>query len=628
MSQSMKKKELPYGLWPSPISAQMVSHGFRLGDVQWDSSSESLVWLEGRGDRGVLVARRGEDAPRDLTVDENVRAWVGYGGGDFTVARGLVFFADINGRLYRRGLDEGIAYPITPPHGRAASPELSPDGEWLLYVYSDGKDDLLAMVRADGSQWPQQVTRGADFYMQPTWHPNGKQIAWVEWNHPNMPWDATRIKMGKLEGNPPRLADVHTMAEEPDIPAVQPQFSSDGKWLSYIVGHGEWEDLVLLNLQSGEKRVLVKGDGFHLAFPAWAQGMRSYGWSRDSRHIYTIRNFAAQSSLWEVDLESGKSTQIDTQPYTFIHQISVSTVNNQVAFLATSPSIPERVVRWDVKALHVAGRSSAEMIPEGYLAAYQPVTWQAPDGMTVYAHYYPPTHPDYQGSGLPPALLSVHGGPTGSTPIAYSGLRTYFTSRGYAFLELDYRGSTSYGRSYQRVMRGRWGDVDTQDTDGAAQALIDQKLADGSRLAIIGGSAGGYLVLNALVHYPGRFKAGIDLYGVSNLFNLARDTHKFELRYLDSMVGPLPDDAEKYRAFSAIFHADRIRDPMAIFQGSVDPVVPPNQSEEIVAALQRNNVPHIYRKYEGEGHGFRKPESNIDFLEQTERFLQQYVLFA
>jgi len=177
-------------------------------------------------------------------------------------------------------------------------------------------------------------------------------------------------------------------------------------------------------------------------------------------------------------------------------------------------------------------------------------------------------------------------------------------------------------------MRQKWGLVDTEDMQGAVQALKDQGLADASRVAITGGSAGGFLVLNALVHYPGLFKAGIDLYGVSNLFNLATDTHKFESRYLDSMVGPLPETAERYRAFSPIYQADKIRDPLAIFQGSVDPVVPPDQSEDIVAVLQRNGVPHIYVKYEGEGHGFRKSENNIDFLQKTERFLRQYVLFA
>jgi dipeptidyl aminopeptidase/acylaminoacyl peptidase len=212
--------------------------------------------------------------------------------------------------------------------------------------------------------------------------------------------------------------------------------------------------------------------------------------------------------------------------------------------------------------------------------------------------------------------------------VAYNAQRNFFTSRGYAFLDVDYRGSTGYGLSYRRAMRQRWGEVDTEDVNGAAQALVENNLADGNRLAIIGGSAGGYLVLNALVHYPGLFKAGINLFGVSNLFNLAMDTHKFESRYTDSMVGPLPEAADRYRAFSPIYHADNIRDPLAIFQGAEDVVVPPDQSRDIVSVLERNGVPHIYKEYAGEGHGFRKSETYVDFLEQTERFLRQYVIFS
>jgi dipeptidyl aminopeptidase/acylaminoacyl peptidase len=606
----------------------MVSQELRLNDVQWDNDGRSLVWLEGRSDRGVLVTRTLGSPPRDLTIDENVRAWVGYGGGDFGVFQGELYFIEIDGRIFKRGLECGIPRPITPAFGKTASPKLSPDGRWILFVYSDGQEDLLGLVDAEGTEWPIQIARGADFYMQPAWHPDGKLIAWVEWDHPNMPWDETRIKLGKLEGNPPRLVEENLIASHKDMPSVEPLFSPDGRWLSYITANGEWENLVLMNLESGEKNVLVWGDQFILASPAWAQGRRSYGWSHSSKKLFSIRNFAGKATLWEINIEDGQSKQIDTTPYTVLTQLSVSPADDQVAFIAAAPSIPPRIVSWDGQKLNVVALSSMENIPMEFLPSPQEVTFPAQDGMIVYAHYYPPANPHFSGTGLPPGLVLVHGGPTGETPITYNSRRNYFTSRGYAFLELNYRGSSGYGRIYQRSMRGRWGEVDTEDAGLAAKALSDQKLADGNRLAILGGSAGGYLVLNTLVHHPGVYKAGINLFGVSNLFNLAMDTHKFESRYLDSMVGPLPEDSQKYHDWSAIYHADRISDPIAIFQGAIDPVVPPDQSEDIVTVLQRNNVPHIYKKYEGEGHGFRKTESNIDFLEQTERFLRQHVLFS
>jgi len=280
-------------------------------------------------------------------------------------------------------------------------------------------------------------------------------------------------------------------------------------------------------------------------------------------------------------------------------------------------------MRWQVEA-----RSGSESLAPEFLPAPLPLTWKAPGGSPVYGLYTPPANPDFTGGGLPPAILHIHGGPTSQTPITYSAVASYFTSRGYAYLEVNYRGSTGYGRGYRNALRLRWGEVDVEDAVGGAQALADQGLADPGKIVIMGGSAGGYTVLNALVRYPGRFKAGVCEYGVSNLFTLAMDTHKFEQRYLDSMVGPLPEAAARYHEWSPIFHADAIRDPLAVFQGKDDKVVPPVQSEEIVAALRQGGVPHIYKLYDGEGHGFRKRETIIDFLQETERFLQQHVLFA
>jgi dipeptidyl aminopeptidase/acylaminoacyl peptidase len=623
-----QKTTLPYGLWPSPVAPLMASQGIRLEDVQWDSDGRSLVWLEGRSDRGVLVTCEPGGPNKELTDEHNVRAWVGYGGGDFCAGGGSVFYVEIGGRIFRRELESGMPSAVTPPYGTAASMKLSPDGKWLLYVFSDRQTDLLALVDAAGRNWPVQLAKGADFYMQPCWHPDGTRIAWVEWDHPHMPWDHTRIQMARLAGTPPAAADSWTIVDEPDTAAVQPLFSPDGQWLSYIVDNGDWDDLVLLHLESGQRRVLVHGDGFHLAYPAWGQGGSSYGWSHTSQSLFFIRNFGGQASLWQVDLGSGVSHPLDTGAYTMFTQLSISPAADHLAMIASAPHIPSRLVWWDGKELRTLRHSMPEYLDAAFLPGPQPVTWDASDGTQVHATYYPPANPGFTGTGLPPALVYVHGGPTGCTPVSYNAFRTFFTSRGYGWLDLNYRGSTGYGHSYRKLMRQRWGDVDTEDARDAALALAEQGLADGSRLVIIGGSAGGYLVLNALVRYPGCYRVGVDLFGVSNLFNLAMDTHKFEAHYLDSMVGPLPEAADRYRAWSPIFQADHIRDPLAIFQGAIDVVVPPNQSEDLLAVLQRNGVPHFYCKYEGEGHGFRKTENNVDMLVKTERFLRQYVLFA
>ncbi len=621
----------PYGTWPSPVTAGMLGQRVRLENPQFDAEGRELLWLEGRSDRGVLVVRPAGEATLELSGELSVRGTVGYGGGEYCAGKSAVIFAERNGRLYRRTPGTGQPRPITPPFGFAAAPALSPDGRWVAYVFSDGKDDLLGLVDAEGRDWPVQLARGADFYMQPAWHPSGEQIAWVEWDHPNMPWDGTRIMLGRLSGSPPRLAEQTFVAGDRNTAVCQPQFSPDGRWLSYITGSGEWEDLVLLDLQglqSSQRRTLVAGKGFHLCEPAWIQGMRAYGWSPDSRLIYFLRYADAQTGLWSVEVESGRQQQIDTAPYTWLRDLSVAPVTGEVAFVASAPAVPDRVVRWDGRALHVEARSTGESLSAEFLPTPQQIAWKAPDGTPVYGLYTPPAHPDFTGSGLPPAILHIHGGPTALTPVCFSPEAAYFNSRGYGYLVVNYRGSTGYGRAYRNALRLRWGEADVEDAVGGAHALAELHLADPHKLVIEGGSAGGYTVLNALIRHPGVFKAGVCQYGVSNLFTLAMDTHKFELRYLDSMVGPLPEAAERYHAWSPIFHTAAIRDPLAVFQGKEDKVVPPAQSEEIVAALRQSGVPFIYKLYDGEGHGFRKRETIVNFHEETERFLRQHVLFA
>jgi dipeptidyl aminopeptidase/acylaminoacyl peptidase len=276
----------------------------------------------------------------------------------------------------------------------------------------------------------------------------------------------------------------------------------------------------------------------------------------------------------------------------------------------------------------VERRKDPEAISPEDLPLLQPISWKAADGTEVFGLYAPPTSSLFRSEGLPPAIIYFHGGPTSQVTAGYSGDRAFFTSRGYAWLDVNYRGSTGYGRNYMLMLRERWGLIDTEDAAGGADALISQGLADPKRLVIKGGSAGGYAVLNALIHFPGKFKAGLCSFGVSNLFTMASDTHKFEERYLDSMVGPLPAAAARYQEWSPIFHADRIQDPLAVFQGSVDVVVPPDQSEAIVEALRARKIPHIYRLYPGEGHGFRRSDTIAAYYQDIERFLKQYVLFS
>jgi dipeptidyl aminopeptidase/acylaminoacyl peptidase len=632
---SGEKETRPYGLWPSPLTPESMAQGKRLSDVAWDSDGETLVWLEGRSDRGVLVcALANGDAPRDLTSDLSVRALVGYGGGDFAVAHGHAYFAErSSGRLYRQPLAAGGARPITPGFGHAAAPAVSPDGRWVVYVHSDERVDRLAIVDAEGRQWPQHVIAGADFYMQPRWHPRGDRLAWVSWDHPRMPWGGTELHLGAVrpgDGGPPAVANARRIAGGEDVAIFQPEFSPDGRHLAYISNETGWENLYLYDLEAGTYQALTE-ERADLGEPAWVQGMRTYGFSADGQAIYYLRNDGGVHTLCGYDLQTGQAHELRMLPeYTWFEQPAVAPRTDRFAVLASAATIPTRVVTLDRHGNNprVLARAAGETVPAEDLSTSRPISWATAGGATAHGLYYAPSSSRYTGTGLPPAIVQVHGGPTGQSTAAYSPAIQFFTTRGYAVLAVNYRGSTGYGRDYMQALRGQWGVYDVEDAVSAARHLADAGLADGERVAIMGGSAGGYTIWQALVHHPGVFKAALCSFGVSNLFTLAADTHKFEERYLDSMIGPLPEARALYHERSPIFFAERIKDPVAIFQGDVDPVVPRAQSDTIVEVLRRRGVPHKYHVYEGEGHGWRKSETIAAYYRAADAFLKQHLLFG
>lgn len=623
-----KIKRQPYGLWTSPITANKLSQTVRLEEVGWDSDGKTLVWLEGRSGKGILVAANDQGQGVDLNPDAPCRGGVGYGGGEFTVKDGVVFFAGFDGRLYRRSLGYGSPIPITPPFGAVASPKVSPDGRWVVYVYSDGEVDVLGIVDSMGEFWPQKLAAGADFYMQPVWSPDGTRLAWVEWDHPNMPWDGSRLVLAQLSNEGlPQIVSIQVIAGDDETVIYQPEFSPDGQFLSFIRSAGEWDSLAVYDLKRAEIKDLISPQGAHLMIPAWVQGMRSYAWSPDSRGITYIQNQSGFCRLYRYSIGSAENREIDIDPYTWLKQISISS-QGELALIASSPESTTRIISGNGPDWTIAAKSSPEDIAPQYLPTPQPISWLSNDGVSVHGLYYAPSNPDFQADGKPPVIVHIHGGPTSMATAGFGGDTSYFTSRGYGWLEVNYRGSTGYGHTYMKLLRKRWGDLDVEDAVGGARALVSQGLANDKQLIIMGGSAGGYTVLNSLIRYPGVFKAGVCLYGVSNLFTLDQDTHKFEAFYNASLIGSLPEAAERYHTWSPVFHANKIQDALAIFQGEDDKVVPPSQSEEIVNILNQRGVPHIYKLYPGEGHGFRKSETIKDFYERTERFLQQNVLFA
>ncbi len=624
----MKKIKKAYGLWQSPISAESLGAAIRLSDVQWDKQG-NLVWLESESGVSAIFRKIGMDAALQLTTDQVIHGGVGYGGGEFGCGLDFIVFTDKSGQLFRKDFQYGEPRAITPAIGKIASPVISPDGKWIVYVQTNGDVDLLAIVDSDGKQWPQKFVQGSDFYMQPVWSSDGRKLAWVEWDHPNMPWDGTRLCLGKVEytdGQLPRITEIEIIAGDERHHAVQPRFSPDGKKISFIIECDEWESLMVFDLEEKETNELVAGNGFEISKPAWIQGNHCYDWSPDGKKITYLQLQDGFTTLWSADVEKGKKTQIDISPYSYLDKLSVSPVDGTIACIASSPQVPDRIVTIHQDLHQIVKRSSTEMLSPHYLPTPRSIEWER-YGLMVKALYYPPSNLTFTADGPPPVILNVHGGPTSQQYVRYNATSAYFTSRGYGWAELNYRGSTGYGRKYREALRGVWGEIDVQDAVDCVKAMIEQGLADSEKVIIMGGSAGGYTVLNALVRHPGVFAAGIDKYGVSDLFALAQETHKFELHYTDLLVGVLPEDAQKFRDWSPLNHASQIHDPVAVFQGEEDVVVPMNQSEMIVNALRANGVSHIYVTYPGEGHGFRKAENIKDYLKQTENFIQKFVLF-
>jgi dipeptidyl aminopeptidase/acylaminoacyl peptidase len=627
-------------MWSSQISPASLASSGDIANMAWVADG-SLVWKERRRGRDVLVVQPADgQAARDLNAEFAVGGKVGYGGGAFCVGDEQVIFVEADsGRLYRQPLQGGLPQPLTPAFGGAAAPTVSPDGRWILYIHTYEGQDCLAIVDQEGQFWPQRLAFGADFYMQPAWHPDGKMIAWVEWDHPNMPWDGTRLQVASLKAEAdgmPNLAEVRTIAGGDEIAIFQPQFSADGRFLVYASDRSGWWQLYCYDLLSGERRQITDAPAEH-ALPAWIQGMLTFDLTPDGRRVIFLRNQGGWVSLWQANLDDGGEIKVPlSDEYTYLMQPRISPDGARVALIASGSSVPVRLISVTLPeaktqpsvTLHVLRRTNSEEIPSQAYATPQSLQWAGLDGGDVYGLFYPPTNPAFESLGKPPLIVIVHGGPTDQNFVSFDLEVQFFTSRGYAVLLPNFRGSSGYGRVYRNALRGNWGIYDVQDSVSGARSLVDQERVDAERMVILGGSAGGFAVLKILEDYPGLFKAGVCRYAVANQFQLAIDMHKFEAHYSDRLIGPLPEAASLYRERSPIFFADRIQVPLAVFQGDEDRVVPRHQSDELVKILERQGIPHVYHVYPAEGHGFRKPETIQHYYRTVEAFLRQHVIFA
>ncbi len=622
----------PFGAWSSPISAEALVSG-AVGISELCVDGDDIWWAESRPDEGgrTAVMRWSDGEVAEITpADAYVHSLVHeYGGGAWWVHRGVLFYVDLSDQRLRRLEPGGVPTLLTPAPDaerglRYADGRVSPDGRWFVCVcerhHLEGEPaNELVAVATDGSQRVELLWAGSDFVMSPRISPDGSKLAWVSWDHPNMPWDCTTLRVHELADASlgSELLQVGNGAEA----WCEPGWSPEGGLLA-CTDREEWWNLYEIDIDSGQLTSRVAG-AFEIPTPSWVFGMQR--WAVSGSHTVVAVGLTTGDEL----IVDGRT--ISTPDATIS---SIQPAPGGVVFVGAGYGHESEIVRLSI----VGGvpkrstvRSGRELpVPTDLLIEPESITFATGVDSSAVAHglYYPPTNPHHVGpSGeLPPLLVLAHGGPTGQARRQLQLGILYWTSRGIAVVDVDYRGSTGYGRAYRRALDGEWGVADVDDCVAAARYLADRGEVDPERLMIRGGSAGGFTVLSALAFHD-VFAVGASRYGVADLEALATDTHKFESRYLDTMIGPWPGARALYEERSPINHVHRFSAPMIVMQGDQDPVVPPNQSEMIVAALAARNIPFAYLLFEGEQHGFRKSENVIRALEAELAFFGEMLGF-
>ncbi len=626
---------IPYGEWPSPISAaDVVAAATSPGDVRavGDSDDPTVFWDESRpAEAGrIQIVRWRSDGP---TIDLLPAGWSArtrvheYGGGAWLATTDWLYFTSWDDqRLYRlplgpdgaAGEPEAITPEPTEHHAlRYADPDLTTDGRHLICVrerhQADDVVNEVVSVPADGSSAPTVLFSGTDFVAAPRVSPDGASLAWISWDHPDMPWDSTHLHLAALADDATAVSGERVVAGGPGESVIQPQWRSDGV-LHFVSDRTGWWNVYALDDGDGVAVTHVAQD---IGTPAWVFAMARYAFLDDGRIVFA----ATDTGIDGLHLAnaSGMPTPLDL-PYT---EISSVVAHGRTALFVGAGFDSEAVVVAipfgddGLGSDRVIRQSRPLPVGEEWFSIGEPVSFPSGPGgeRTAHALYYRPTNPeaDAPDGTAPPLLVLIHGGPTAMARARLDLAKQFWTTRGFAVVDVNYGGSTGFGRPYRRLLDGAWGVVDVEDCVAAASHLAEKGLADPERLCIRGGSAGGFTVLAAMVETD-RFAAGASSYGVADLTALAEETHKFESRYLDGLIGPYPEAKAIYDERSPIEHVDRLENPLIVFQGLEDEIVPPNQSEMIVDALRSKGVPVAYLAFEGEQHGFRKSDTVITVL--------------
>jgi len=619
----MSKQQAPYGSWLSPITTDLLTAA-TVNLSEPSISDDAIYWLESRPSekgRNVLVCRDKNGTVRDLLPSPlNVRTSAHeYGGGNYCIANQMAYFVLFDDqRLYRLNLNDANALPEA----------ITPEGPWryadfcfdairqeIICVrethsgnHHEPSNDIVAI--SIHKQEARVLTSGNDFYSNPRLSPNGETLSWLTWNHPNMPWDETECwlaqvnEQGQLQG--------HTLVAGGNQESIfQAQWSPDGN-LYWVSDRNNWWNIYRLREGQVEQ---VSSLNAEFATPQWVFGMSTYGFINNNQVLCCF----SQKGQWQLALIDTESLELTELASDYVGISALHCENGRAVFLGAALSRPEEIACLQApspgESFNIVARASDKVYETAYLSSPEAITFtvsssqenQSPSKEEVHGFYYPPCNQNFEApeGDKPPLIVMCHGGPTGSTSNALNMKIQYWTSRGFAILDINYRGSTGFGRTYRDRLKDNWGITDVEDVCAGAEHLVKQGLAHPGKLAIKGGSAGGYTVLAALT-FRDTFNAGASHYGIGDLEALAQDTHKFEARYMDRLVGEYPADIARYHERSPIHAVEKLNCPVIFFQGLDDKVVPPNQAEAMVAALGNKGIPTAYVPFEGEGHGFRQ----------------------
>jgi dipeptidyl aminopeptidase/acylaminoacyl peptidase len=631
----MTTKVAPYGAWASPITIDLLLNGavsLTRGMPRWDGND--LYWTELRpteAGRQVIVRRDAGGAIADVTpAGFNARTRVHeYGGGHYAARGGTVWFANFDDqRIYRQ---ERAADPvaITPEADiRHADMLVDPERRRIFAVREDHASGAAEAVNTlvaldwNGEREAITIAAGNDFYSSPKLSPDCSRLAWLTWNHPNMPWDGTELWVGELDADG-RATSARRVAGGQTESIYQPEWSPAGE-LYFVSDRDDWWNLYRVRGE-GDEPVCPRAAEF--GAPQWGFGMTSYAFL-SAQEIVCLFSDPGGTKLGHIDAVQGALKQIELL-YSDLTSVAVSA--RRVALIAASPTLSERILVVDVDtgAQQVVKVSNPAHIDPGYFSIPHAIEFPTEGGVRAHAFYYPPKNKDYEAPAgeKPPLVVHCHGGPTSCAGSSFDLEFQYWTSRGFGILDVNYGGSSGYGRAYRQRLIGNWGVVDVDDCINAARYLVERGLTDGKRVAITGGSAGGFTTLVALTKRD-FFNAGASHFGVGDLVSFVKETHKFESHYLDTLVGPYPERADLYRDRSAVNFADNLNCPVILFQGLEDKVVPPSQAEEFVAVCKKKKLPYAYLAFEGEQHGFRQAKNIRRSIEGELYFYSQIFDFA